>query len=171
MIHDVQGDILLSTAGAIAHGIAPGDDWKQGLALALRERFPSMVSDFRHHARVDKVKPGELWLWSGIGPSGPVRIVNLLTQEPAAKGQHPGPARLEFVNRALKALRNVVISEKLPSVALPRLSTGVGGLKWEDVRPLIEKHLGDVGVPVYVYGTYKKDVAAVEPAAKVTARA
>ena len=36
MIQEVSGDILLSKAHAIAHGIAPNDDFHSGLALALR---------------------------------------------------------------------------------------------------------------------------------------
>ena len=31
MLKEVNGDILLSTAGAIAHGVAPHDNFKQGL--------------------------------------------------------------------------------------------------------------------------------------------
>jgi O-acetyl-ADP-ribose deacetylase (regulator of RNase III) len=47
MIKEVAGDILLSKAGAIAHGVAPHDDFKQGLALSLREHWPGMYKDFR----------------------------------------------------------------------------------------------------------------------------
>jgi O-acetyl-ADP-ribose deacetylase (regulator of RNase III) len=43
MITKVQGDILLSKAQAISHGVAPYDHFNQGLALALRERAPAMA--------------------------------------------------------------------------------------------------------------------------------
>ena len=42
MIHYVAGDILLSGAQAIAHGVAPKDPMTQGLARALHEKFPAM---------------------------------------------------------------------------------------------------------------------------------
>ena len=48
------------------------------------------------------------------------------------------------------------------SVALPRLATGVGGLAWDDVQPLMAQYLGDLGVPVIIYSTYRKDVQADE---------
>jgi hypothetical protein len=32
------------------------------------------------------------------------------------------------------------------------------------VRPLIEKHLGDLAIPVYLYVTYHKGEKAAEPA-------
>jgi hypothetical protein len=42
------------------------------------------------------------------------------------------------------------------------LATGVGGLDWKDVKPLMEKHLGHLSTPVYVYGTYHPGVQAEE---------
>ena len=50
----------------------------------------------------------------------------------------------------------------MTSLALPRLATGVGGLSWDEVKPLIAQTLGDAGIPVYVYSTFKKGVAADE---------
>ena len=38
------------------------------------------------------------------------------------------------------------------------------GLKWDEVKPLIEKQLGELRIPVYVYTTYQKGVKANEPA-------
>jgi hypothetical protein len=45
---------------------------------------------------------------------------------------------------------------------LPKLASGVGGLDWKDVKPLIEKHLGNLEIPVYVYSTYHPGVKAKE---------
>jgi O-acetyl-ADP-ribose deacetylase (regulator of RNase III) len=90
--------------------------------------------------------PGESWLWQR---SGHKKIVNLLTQEPSSgHGGHPGRATLSHVNHSLKELAKIARKEKFTSLALPRLATGVGKLNWEDVKPLIENHLGDLGIPV-----------------------
>ena len=48
MIKEVTGDILLSKADLLAHGISAFDPFDSGLALALRERWPSLVKDYRH---------------------------------------------------------------------------------------------------------------------------
>lgn len=156
MFHTVRGDLLLSKADAIAHGVAPNDDFKSGLALALRARYPSMVKDFRHATRVHALEPGGIFTWAGVGPDGhAVRVINLLTQEPAkVHGGHPGRAHPEYVNRALHALVKEVRKEKIRSLALPRLATGVGGLTWEEVKPLIERQLGELEIPVYLYENY-----------------
>jgi len=95
MIHSLDGDLLLSKAELFAHGVAPNDDFKQGLALALREKFPAMYKDFRHFCRQQTPKVGTLWLWQGVDQHGKtVKIAALFTQEPAAhEGGHPGKAK------------------------------------------------------------------------------
>ncbi|MCC7271696.1 MAG: macro domain-containing protein [Alphaproteobacteria bacterium] len=164
MIREVEGDILLSRADAIAHGVAPFDHFASGLALALRERFPGMARDFRHYCQEAAPKPGAAWIWGGADrDGGSARIVNLLTQEPSkVTGGLPGKATLANVNHALKALARIAAEEKLTSIALPRLATGVGGLQWSDVAPLIATHLGGLGIPVIVYTTYRKGLHADE---------
>ncbi len=169
MLHEVSGDILKSKAAVIAHGVAPNDPFHSGLALQLREQFPAMYKDFRHYCQSTHVKPGELWAWAGAGPSGPARMVALLTQEGGYEhGAKPGRATLANVNHALKALRTWIDAEKPASLAMPRLATGVGGLDWKDVSPLITQHLAHAAIPVYLYSTYHKGVGADERALRTS---
>lgn len=161
MLHYVQGDILETRAAAIAHGVAPHDHFDSGLALSLRERWPAMVRDFRHYCHNDNPEPGTAWMWAGAGGT---RIVNLLTQAAAPRGGgHPGRANLVRVNHALHALRKIIEKEKLSSVALPRIATGVGGLDWTDVRPLLDTVLGDLKSNIYIYETFHAGRKATEP--------
>ncbi|MBP9713326.1 MAG: macro domain-containing protein [Sterolibacterium sp.] len=157
MIREVEGDILLSQAQLIAHGIATHDPFDSGLALALRERFPAMIKDFRHATHAKAAETGQLWAWHGVAEDGSTRsIVNLLTQGMQGQGgaARPLKAKLEDVNHALRALARHVKEEGIKSLALPRLATGVGALAWSDVKPLIEQHLGGLGVPVVVYAVF-----------------
>ena len=150
---------MLSEAQAIAHGVAPHDHFNQGLALALRDRFPVMAKDFRHYCHQNNPKGGEAWLWAG--PEGVV--INLMTQEPAEDDRaNPGKATVHHVGHALKNLRQIIEQQELTSIALPRLATGVGGLEWAVVEALITRHLGDLEIPVLVYETYQKGVSAKE---------
>lgn len=160
MINEISGDILLSRAAAIAHGVAPMDHFDQGLALALRQQWPSMYDDFRHWCHVHHPAAGDLWAWAGADGK---RVVSLLTQDPARNhNQHPGGATQSHVSHALRALHKWVEKEKITSLALPRLATGVGGLEWREVRPLIQQHLGTLTIPVFVYATYVPGLAATE---------
>lgn len=152
MIYNVEGDILLTKAQVIVHGVAANDPMDQGLAQSLHTRYPAMHKDFHHWCHQKHPKAGEAWMWSGAGG---VRIVNLLTQEGGYdQGTRPGKASTRNVNHALRALKKRVTKEKLTSIALPRLATGVGGLDWKEVEPLIQKQLSDLNIPVYVYTVY-----------------
>jgi O-acetyl-ADP-ribose deacetylase (regulator of RNase III) len=163
MLHEVTGDILLTRAAAIAHGVAPNDHMNSGLALSLRSDWPAMYKDFRHHSHTVNPAPGTLWAWAGAG--GP-RIIALFTQQPApSEHSHPGKARIQDVNHCLRALRHFIEHENIPSIALPRIATGVGGLQWNEVQPLIKEHLGPLKIPVYLYTTFTKGVKAAEPGA------
>lgn len=160
MIKEVTGDILLTKADAVAHSVAVNDDFKQGLNFSMREQWPSMYKDFRHFCHSSGPKTGEVWAWKGANT--PV-IFNLFTQEEAlGHGAKPGKASLANVNRALHELKKELKSHGVKSLAITKVSTGVGGLSWDDVKPLIAKTLGDAGIPIYVYSNYKKAEAAKE---------
>ncbi len=160
MLQEVSGDILNSKAGLIAHGVAPNDDHATGLAHALRDRAPAMYKDFRHYCKTQHPKSGSIWTWAGADGR---RIVACFTQEPAYHpGERPGKATVANVNHALRELRQFIDRENIPSVALPKLATGAGGLNWQDVKPVIEKHLGSLSIPVFVYSTYHAGQVASE---------
>jgi O-acetyl-ADP-ribose deacetylase (regulator of RNase III) len=163
MIHEVAGDILLTGAQAIAHGIAANDPMSEGLALSLHEKFPSMHKDFHHWCHNSRPAPGQAWMWGG--PGG-VRIVNLITQEGGyGQGARPYKATVKHVRNSLKELTKIIDKEGLTSVALPKLATGVGGLSWDEVRPVIDERLGDLEIPVYLYTEFHAGQRAKEPGA------
>ncbi len=160
MIVEVEGDILLTGAHAIAHGVAFNDPMNQGLALSLHEHYPAMHKDYHHWCHQQNPQPGEAWMWGG--PEN-VRIINLITQEGGYDGTRPGQATTANVNRALRQLKKIAAREKLTSLALPRLATGVGKLEWSEVKPLIEAQLSDLDIPIYVYVTFHAGQKAREP--------
>ena len=152
MIYSVEGDILLSGAELLVHGVAPHDDFHSGLALELRTRWPSMYKDFRHFCRQTNPHPGGVWLWGGPAH---VRIAALLTQEPNKTHHgHPGKAKLKHVNHSLRKLAIEVEKEGFTSLAIPKIATGVGGLDWGNVKPQIEHHLKPLGIPIYIYEAF-----------------
>ena len=160
MIRNVKGDILLTEAAHIAHGVAPHDNFHQGLALSLREMWPALYKDFRHFCKTSHPSAGSLWSWAGENGK---QVVNLFTQEAAyGQGSTPGKAKTEYVNHALRNLHKLADKEKFTSIALTKLATGVGGLSWHEVEPLIENQLGSLGIPVLVYAEYQAGVKAEE---------
>ena len=160
MIIDVKGDILFSKAQVIVHGVAANDPMNQGLAKSLHEQMPAMHKDFHHWCHQHHPEPGEAWEWRSADGT---QIVNLITQEGGyGHGARPGKATVKNVSHALKALKKITIKEKFSSMALPRLATGVGGLNWDDIQPIIQEQLGDLDIPVYLYSTYIPNQVAKE---------
>lgn len=160
MMKEVTGDILLTNSEAFAHGVAVNDDFKNGLCLELRERYPSLYKDFRHFCKTHSPKVGDVWAWKGVDT--PV-IYSMFTQEaPPYEGAHPGRATLSSVNHALKNLVKELNKEKIKSVAITKLATGVGGLEWNDVKKEIDRDLSHYEGKVSLYTLYKKGVRAEE---------
>jgi len=166
MFQEVTGDLLLSSSPVIAHGVAVNDPFHSGLALQIREKYPAMYKDFRHWGQSTHAKPGQCWVWSGSGPAGPIQIACLLTQDGGYEhGARPGKGQLEYVNHALKGLHKWAAHAKPASIALPKLASGVAGLPWDKVYPLIRQHLVDLKIPVYIYSNFQKGVKAAENSA------
>jgi O-acetyl-ADP-ribose deacetylase (regulator of RNase III) len=163
VIREVSGDILLSKADVIAHGVAPADQLETGLGAGMRETFPGLVDPFLEYCKALHPMPGDAWTWSGSGKNGPVKVVCLFTQQQAlVKGQKPGPATLEAVSHALVNLKKALKKTKARSCAISKVGTGAGGLAWADVKAVFAKQLADVEIPVYVYSDYQRGVPASE---------
>ncbi|MCC6245341.1 MAG: Appr-1-p processing protein [Gemmatimonadaceae bacterium] len=160
MIYEIDGDITLTGAEAIAHGVSPNDHFEAGLALALRELWPAMAKDYRHYAHQAHPKPGELWTYRNAEGR---TIYNLITQEGDHSSSTSGRATTGNVNHALRRLRHELATNGTKSLALPKLATGAGGLDWTVVRPLIDQQLGDLNIPIYLYTTFHKGKQGSEP--------
>lgn len=160
MLKEVTGDILLTDADVIVHGVAPNDHFDHDLSLSLKEQWPAMYKDFRHFCKVSHPKEGSLWTWATVNNK---RIVNLFTQSGDYSGSgKPGKAELKYINHALREFKALAKEEHFNSLAMPKIGTGVGGLDWEEVEPLIIKHLGDLDIPIYIYTTYHSGLKAQE---------
>ncbi len=160
MIREVEGDILLSGANAIAHGVASMDHFNSGLALSLRQDYPSLYKDFRHYCQTFHPKTGEVWLWQSADKK---QIFNLITQEaPIGPNSHPGKASLSNVRHSLKKLAQLAEENNITSLALPRIATGVGGLDWDDVKPIVVENLSHLKIPIFVYSKFVKGQKASE---------
>ena len=82
--------------------------------------------------------------------SGPKFIINFPT-----KRHWRGKSRIEDIEAGLVALRSEIGSRGIRSIAVPPLGSGLGGLDWQQVRPLIARvleGLHDVRVVVYEIG-------------------
>ncbi len=82
---------------------------------------------------------------------GERQIINFPT-----KSHWKSPATYEFVETGLVALVTYLKANPIKSLALPALGCGNGGLDWKVVRPMIEKHLAEMDLSVWVYDPKRK---------------
>ena len=161
MIYEVEGDILMSRAEVIAQGIGVNDPMASGLARKLQEKFPGMRDQFREWCEQTDPEPGEIWLWEGHSKT---KILNLITGKPADSelGRPSRPEKIA-VHRAFRALNKVVVDERISSIAMPMIGSGVGGIDWLEVRGMMHSQLGELLIPVFVYVSVRDGMLASEP--------
>ncbi len=114
----------------------------KGLAHAFKEREPEMFAAYKRICDQHLLEPGKLWLWKGAASW----VLNFPTK------QHwRNPSRLEWVEAGLKKFVSAYEAQGITEVSFPQLGCGNGNLDWNDVRPLMEQHLSQVNIPVYIH--------------------
>ena len=161
MIYEVEGDILMSRAEVIAQGVSISDPMTSGLARKLQEKFPSMRAEFEKWCEENEPEPGDIWLWKGTGKT---KVLNLIVGEAADPDlSRPRRPNKIAVNRAFRAMNKIVVDERLGSIAMPKIGSGVGGIDWLEVRGMMHSQLGELLIPVFVYVTELDGMLASEP--------
>lgn len=129
-VHEVRGNLLNSSAPALAHGVNTDGIMGAGVARLLRDRHPQMFLSYRRACRTGTLSPGGVHAWQT-----PERrwIYNVASQ------QHPGPhARLDWLQTGLKEAAHHARQQGIDRIALPRIGCGLGGLRWVDALPVLQ---------------------------------
>lgn len=147
MISYAHGNLLDTEAEALVNAVNTAGIMGKGIALMFKERLPENFVAYAEACKAGRVRTGSMFVTRVDEPRGARWIINFPTK------QHwRNPSKLEWVRDGLADLREVVEERKIRSIALPRLGCGLGGLNWEDVRPLIESAIGDLDdVEIVVY--------------------
>jgi hypothetical protein len=78
-------------------------------------------------------------------------------------------SKYEYIEVGLIELAKVIKEYKIESIAIPPLGCGNGGLKWEKVKPMIEKYLGhltNVNIQVFEPNEAVKEILKQQDASK-----
>lgn len=144
MIEFRRGDIFASEAEGLVDPVNCVGTHGAGLALAFKKRFPGAIRAFNKACRIGDVEPGVV-LNEHIGGG---RFILFLP----TKDHWRDPSELDYIERGLADLVDVVEDLQLCSVAIPALGCGCGGLAWNDVKPLIEAAAAKMGwAKIFVY--------------------
>jgi len=138
-----KGNIFESTCEAWVNPVNCIGVMGSGLALAFKIKFPDMFKEYKKICDEQKLFPGLVHIYCSENPK---YIINFPTQDDLS------PSRIVYISSGLVNLAYEVKHLDIKSIALCALGCGLGGLKWENVKPLIEcfaESLPDTMVEVY----------------------
>lgn len=134
-VFDAPGQTIVNTVNCV--GVMG-----RGIALEVKRRFPDVYKSYVKACQRGSLKVGKLHLVK----SKERWVLNFPT-----KVHWRGKSRTEYIEAGL---RNFVATYKrrgITSVVFPALGCGSGGLKWESVRPIMERYLaGLADLHVYI---------------------
>jgi O-acetyl-ADP-ribose deacetylase (regulator of RNase III) len=167
MMEFTTGDILDAKTEALVNTVNCVGIMGRGIALQFKNSFPENFRAYQSACERQEVQPGRMFVYSTGLMNGPKFIINFPT-----KRHWRGKSRIEDIEAGLLALRREIESRGIRSIAIPPLGAGLGGLDWNQVRPLIERSLGGLDVRIIVYepgpSTEKRIVHAMPKAPGMT---
>lgn len=89
-----------------------------------------------------QLRPGLLWLWK----SSNWWVLCFPTKDDWWEDSQIG-----WIDEGLAKFAATYRERGIMSAAFPKLGCGHGGLDWGDVRPLMEKHLGGLPIPITIH--------------------
>lgn len=133
MIEYRHGDILQSETEAIINTVNCVGVMGRGIALQFKNAYPDNFKAYAIACKEDKVVPGKMFVFETRMLTGPRYIINFPT-----KRHWKGKSRIEDIVAGLDDLVSVIKRYNIRSIAIPPLGSGLGGLDWNEVKPLIE---------------------------------
>jgi len=147
MIEFQKGDILQADVEALVNTVNCVGIMGRGIALQFRKEFPENYEEYRRVCDRGELRPGKMFVFRLNQLQNPRYVINFPT-----KRHWKGKSRIEDIEAGLEALVEEIRGRGIKSVAVPPLGCGLGGLRWSQVRAMIEEafsHLPDIEVLVY----------------------
>lgn len=138
-----SGDIFKSGCEAICNAVNCVGVSGAGLALAFKKKFPKMYAEYRNFCNEGKLRPGNMHVWENDN-NDPKYIINFPTKDDLS------PSKLEYIIDGLVALREVIDSKNIKTIGIPAIGSGLGGLSYNDVCPLLEEFADSLPEGVFV---------------------
>ena len=117
----------------------------RGIALQFKNAFPENFTAYAAACRRREVRPGRMFVFETRQLAAPRYVINFPT-----KRHWRNRSRMDDIDAGLRALRRIIRDKGIRSVAVPPLGSGLGGLRWRDVRARIEAELRALGDDVRV---------------------
>lgn len=143
----IKGNLLDASTQALVNTVNTVGVMGKGIARQFKERFPLNFKIYLEECKKGNLMPGKLLTVNDATLEGERTIINFPTKTEWYK-----KSQYSYIEHGLEELARVIVEKDIKSIAIPPLGCGNGGLKWERVKPMIEKHLAgltDVDIVVY----------------------
>jgi len=155
MIEFTKGNLLEADVEALVNTVNTVGVMGKGIALQFRQAFPENYEAYRKACKRGEVKIGKMFVVATGRLTNPRYVINFPTER-----HWRNKSRLEDIKKGLEDLVRVVKEKDIRSIAIPPLGCGFGGLRWEEVRPLIVKAFESLpDVQVLIYEPYQAPAA------------
>lgn len=145
---EVTGDLFELDLPALGHGCNPAGVMGAGIAVQFRKRWPDMYAAYKSLCEREKLPGGYVMSYMTAQPDHPVRapfmIYNMITH-----GIGVG-TNLDAIGTAVRSSLEHAEWWGIRHIGVPRIGTGIGGLDWADVQPVLEKAGNDSPVELVV---------------------
>lgn len=136
-----SGDVTTDDADLLVNTVNCVGVMGKGVALAFKNRWPSIMPEYQASCRSKALRPGgcQLYplpdrrLWAGL----------------ATKDHWRAPSQLAWVRDGLRVLAEQARAAGVRSIAIPPPGCGNGGLSWAEVEPLVLEALEGFDLRIY----------------------
>ena len=141
------GNILQEQTDAIINTVNCVGIMGRGIALQFKQMYPENFKAYKQACDKGEVEPGKMFIYNSGLLFNPKYIINFPT-----KRHWKGKSRVQDIKSGLVALKDDIINYKIKFIASPPLGCGLGGLNWDEIKPIIEQVLGDLqDVKIVIY--------------------
>lgn len=167
MIHYEMGNLLDSKAQALVNTVNTDGIMGKGIALQFKNMFPRNFKLYAQACKDREIGIGKLFVTEEESLlDGKKIIINFPTKTSWRK-----PSEYSYIEDGLKDLKKIIHERNIKSIAIPPLGAGNGGLDWNRVRLILEKHLTKLECDIQIYEpntaikeTLKKERVKLTPA-------
>ncbi|WP_372366761.1 macro domain-containing protein [Candidatus Uabimicrobium sp. HlEnr_7] len=124
--------------------------WGKGFVLAISKKWPLPEKDYREWHSKKENNDFSLGSVRFVTVEKDIHIANMIGQQGNRPSKDNPPIRYEAVDMAISKVA-IKAKELNASVHMPRIGCGLAGGKWENIEPILNKHLTNNGIPTYVY--------------------
>jgi O-acetyl-ADP-ribose deacetylase (regulator of RNase III) len=141
------GNLLESNTLALVNTVNTVGVMGKGIALQFKEQFPTNFKIYAKACKNGEIQIGKMLVVKENTFNGERLIINFPTKTDWYK-----KSQYNYIEEGLKDLVKVINNYSIHSIAIPPLGCGNGGLKWDKVKALMDKYLGNLpNVEVLIY--------------------